>query len=152
MDPWKSYCARMETRGLDRREAALKRERRFLGGRMPTSLSYHKLTVDGAEREMAVINSDDLTLKTLCSRPGEDIPHGGLVRWMDNYWLITEKDANNEVYTRAKMRQCNYLLRWVDDRDNILERWCVVEDGTKLKRVQRAIVWRIGNSTQKEPL
>lgn len=63
--------------------------------------------------------------------PDEDLPHGGLVEWMNNRWLIIEKDANNEVYTRCKMRQCNYLLRWVNPSGMIVERWCIIEDGTK---------------------
>ena len=66
----------------------------------------------------------------------EDVHHGGLVQWMNSYWLITEKDFNTEVYTRAKMLQCNYLLKWVDDEDrSIHEQWCIIEDGTKLKWV-----------------
>ena len=80
---------------------------------------------------MAVINSDNLNLKALCTMPGEDLPHGGLVEWMGNHWLITEKDANNELYTKGTMKQCNYLLRWIAEDDTVVERWCVIEDGTK---------------------
>ena len=84
--------------------------------------------------------------------PGEDIEHGGLIRWADNYWLVTERDANNNVYARAKMIQCNYLLKWVSDDDKIYEQWCIVEDGTKLTRFLCAIVWYTGNGMQKELL
>ena len=66
--------------------------------------------------------------------PGEELRHGALVYWMQNYWLVIEKDYNVEVYTRAKMQQCNYLLRWVNDEGQIIERWCIIEDGTKLTR------------------
>ncbi len=99
--------------------------------KIPGSLSYHNAVIDGEQRELAIIDSDNLDTKTLCSMPGEDLPHGGLVEWMDNRWLIIERDANNEVYTKAKMRQCNYLLRWIADDGSIVERWCIVEDGTK---------------------
>ncbi len=50
---------------------------------------------------------------------------------MGNHWLITEKDANNELYTKGTMKQCNYLLRWIAEDDTVVERWCVIEDGTK---------------------
>jgi hypothetical protein len=50
---------------------------------------------------------------------------------MDNYWLVTERDVNMTVYTRAKMVQCNHLLRWVSEDDKICEQWCIIEDGTK---------------------
>lgn len=95
---------------------------------------------------MAIINSDNLDIKTLCSLPGEDIRHGSLVEWMDQHWLVIEKDANNEVYTRAKMQQCNYLLRWINSDGEIIERWSIVNDGTKLKRIIWCVMaWHTGN-------
>lgn len=99
--------------------------------KVPESLSYHETaTVNGEPRRLAIINSDNLDTKTLLSLPEEDLPHGGLVYWRDNFWLITAKDANNELYTRCTMRQCNHLLRFISG-GNIIERWCIVEDGTK---------------------
>ena len=29
------------------------------------------------------------------------------------------------------MRRCNYYLKWINDKGNVIGRWCVVEDGTK---------------------
>lgn len=130
-NPWNLYQARLHARGDDRRDVTLIREQRFLSRKLPASLSYHQLMIDGVQRNCAVINSDNLDTKMLLSMPGEDITHGGIVEWMDNHWLITERDANNEVYTKATMRQCNYLLRWINHDHEILSRWCIVEDGTK---------------------
>lgn len=130
MSIWDTYKSRLNAHGGDRRSSVLERERRFLRAKLPASLSYHHMVIDGVERELAVINSDNLSQKTLCSMPGETLPHGGVVEWMGNHWLITELDANNELYSRAIMRQCNYLLRWIAD-GSIIERWCIVEDGTK---------------------
>jgi hypothetical protein len=121
----------LNAKGGDRRSATLQREQRFLNSKMPASLSYHQALINGEHRGLAIINSDDLTKKTLCTMPGEKLPHGGIVEWMDNHWLITELDANNEVYSKGIMRQCNYQLRWIADDGSIVERWCIVEDGTK---------------------
>lgn len=134
MNPWETYEARVDCVGRTKREITKRREQRFLDLKMPTSLSYHSLIIDGEPRELAVINSDNLNIKTLHTLPGEDLHHGGYVEWMDNHWLIIEKDANNELYTSAKMQQCNYLLKWIEEDGNIIERWCIVEDGTKLTR------------------
>ena len=131
MSVWDSYRARLNASGYDKRDSTIRREERFLRMKLPNSLSYHHLTVDGKPRDLAVINSDNMDLKTICSMPGEDIRHGSIVEWMGNRWLVTERDANNELYTKAKMRQCNYLLKWINDSGNIVERWCIVEDGTK---------------------
>lgn len=131
MNPWSVYKKKMESGGADMRNKTLVRERRYLAKNMPNSLSFHTAIVNGEERSLAIINSDNLDLKTLCTLPGEDLPHGGYVEWMGNHWIITEKDANNEVYTKCKMKQCNYLLRWVDEDNNVIERWCIIEDATK---------------------
>ena len=131
MGVWDTYISRMNAKGGSRRDAALQREQRFLRTKLPSSLSYHEVVVDGELRSLAIVNSDNLTKKNLCTLPGESLPHGGTVEWMDNYWLITDLDANNEIYSKGSMRQCNYPLRWIADDGKIIERWCIVEDGTK---------------------
>lgn len=133
MNPWATYCSRIASRGGTRREARMRREARTLSGKYPGSFAYHEMLIDGDIQKVAVINSDNLNLKTLCSLPGEDLRHGSTVSWMDNHWLIIGRDANNELYTKAAMQQCNYLLRWISKDGEIVERWCIVEDGTKLK-------------------
>ena len=135
MSLWDAYFSRLNARDGDRRSAVLQREQRFLNAKLPASLSYHQAVINGEHRSLAIINSDNLNQKTLCTLPGETLPHGGLVEWMDNRWLITELDANNEVYSKGIMRQCNYQLRWIADDGTIVERWCIIEDGTKLKHI-----------------
>lgn len=131
MNPWDVYHSRLSSRGITKRDATLQREKRFLDMKLPSNLSYHDILVDGSVRNFAVINSDNPDTKTLISLPGEDIPHGSIVDWMDSKWIVTMRDANSELYTKGTMRQCNYLLRWVADDRKIIERWCIVEDGTK---------------------
>lgn len=82
-------------------------------------------------QKVAIINSDNLDEKTIFSMPHEDIELGSLVYWMGNRWLVYERDANTTVYTRAKLIQCNHLLKWISSDGEIMEQWCVVEDGTK---------------------
>lgn len=132
MSVWDSYEALAEVRGLTRRDTRLQREKRYLTTKLPDNLSYFTVTIDGVSQEVAIVNSDNLDQKYIYSMPGEDIKHGGMVYWMDCYWLVYEKDANREIYTRAKLLQCNYLLKWVDHDGIIREQWCNVEDGTKL--------------------
>lgn len=131
MDYWKTYRSRLDSRGHTPRDAVLRREQRFLAQKLPKHLSYHQATINGAPTPVAIINTDNMDIKHIISMPGENLPHGGLVDWMDNKWLIIEKDANNEVYTKAKMRQCNYLVKWINEAGMIIQRWCVVDDGTK---------------------
>lgn len=132
MDVWDLYQKKASIRGLTKRDTLLRREGRLLEANIPDSLSYHSITINDEPQDVAIINSDNLNIKTIYSMPNQSLPCGGLVYWMDNHWLITEKDANNEIYTKAKMLQCNFLLKWIDDSGVIHEQWCVIEDGTKL--------------------
>ena len=162
MSVWDTYQSQAEVRGMAKREATLKREVRTINSRLPDSLSYQLVDIYDGEhgynitseenqaakivQNVAIVNSDNLNEKTIFALPGEDIENGSLVFWMDNYWLVVERDANTTVYTKAKLLQCNHLLRWVTDNDLICEQWCVVEDGTKLERIYAcAIVWHTGN-------
>ena len=131
MNEFDLYKERMRVRGLTRRDTALQREQRMILDKMRHSLSFHHAIVNDEERDVVIINSDNLNEKMIYALPGEDIANGAYVDWMNQMWLVTEKDYNNEVYTRAKMFQCNYLLKWVDSEHVIHEQWAFIEDGTK---------------------
>lgn len=150
---WDRYSNRVTVRGDSVRSDTLAREKSRLKYMLQNSLSYHTvyfyedsiIKINQSEscdvvndnriiQNIAIINSDNLDEKYVYSLPDEDVQIGDLFYWSDNYWLITERDANTEVYTRAKALQCNYLLKWVevtDDGPQIIEQWCHVEDGTK---------------------
>ena len=132
MTPWEIYKSRVSVRGNTRRDAALIREQRNINSKLVHSLSYQQAVVDGEQRDVAIVSTDNLDIKHIYSMPSEDIRHGAIVDWFDNHWLVIEKDYGNEVYTKAKMQQCNHLLKWIDEHNNIHEQWCIVSDGTKL--------------------
>lgn len=131
MSAWDEYESRIDVRGGNKRNAFKRREIHNILSHLPDNMSYTDVTIDGIPQTVAIINSDNLDEKTILSLPGEDIKHGGLVEWMDNRWLVVEKDANRTLYTHAKLQQCNYLLKWVSEDLVIHEQWCYVEDGTK---------------------
>lgn len=147
MGEWDVYQNRMGVRGNTRRSSHLNRELQSIARHLPDNLSYTEAVIYQPEhcfnvpaddvsefairQNVAVINSDNLNEKMIMAMPGEEIENGSLVHWMDQYWLISEQDANNTVYRRNKMLQCNYLLKWIDDEHQIYEQWVAVEDGTK---------------------
>ena len=162
MGEWDVYQNRMGVRGNTRRQSHLSRELQSIASHLPDNLSYTEAVIympehcfnvpedDVSEfairQNVAVINSDNLNEKMIMAMPGEEIENGSLVHWMDQYWLVAEQDANNTVYRRNKMLQCNYLLKWIDAEHQIYEQWCAVEDGTKLRHViWHVIAWHIGN-------
>lgn len=131
MSIWDSYESRMTAYGSTKREALLKRELHLLESKLKDSLSYHSVVIDGDPHDVAIVNSDNIDEKVIYSTAKNVIQGGELVVWMDNYWLVVECDANSEVYTKAKLQQCNYLLKWIDTNAIIHEQWCIIKDGTK---------------------
>lgn len=131
MNPWDIYQSRMESTGTTKRDTWLRRERRFLMSKLPDSLSFFTVNINETDKDVAIVNTDNLNEKFIYSFPGDNLDPGEVVKWMDNHWLITERDESSEVYTRAKMIQCNYLLKWIDSDHIIHEQWCIIEDGTK---------------------
>ncbi len=83
------------------------------------------------EQSIAIINTDSLNEKSVKTLPDENLEQGSLIFWQGNHWLVTEKNADTELYTSAKILQCNHLLRWITNDGVVCEQWCVVEDGTK---------------------
>lgn len=152
MGVWDVYEDRINNSGATKREAFLKREQRALNTKAKDSLSYQTVTVytqdnsynissEEAQKksfiqDVTIINSDNLDEKTLITLPGEDMDCGNIIYWDGNYWIVEERDANTTIYTKTKLRQCNHLLKWVDpENKQIIEQWCYIEDGTKLKHV-----------------
>ena len=150
MNVWDVYEDRINNSGATKREAFLKREQRTLNIKTKDSLSYQTVTVytqdnsynissEEAQKksfmqDVTIINSDNLDEKTLITLPGEDMDCGNIIYWDGNYWIVEERDANTTIYTKTKLRQCNHLLKWVDpESKQIIEQWCYIEDGTKLK-------------------
>lgn len=131
MNPWKIYESRIASSGVSIRDAMLRRTRRLIGEKAEDGLFFQSVLIDGTEQSVTVISSDNLNEKTIISMPAETIRAGATVYWMENFWLVTEVDADITVHTKAKMVQCNYLLKWVDDDAQIHEQWCVIEDGTR---------------------
>ena len=131
-DIWNTYKALYTVNGTTNRERALNINKSHISSKAQDSLSCHEVLIDGVSQKVTILNKrEDVSLKKICALPGDSLPHGGIVDFADGKWLITELDSNDELYASGLMKRCNYLLKWLDIDGNIIERWCVVEDGTK---------------------
>lgn len=147
MSVWSTYEGRLAAHGETKHDASFLREMRYINRKLPDNLSYQTVTIfDTAhsfnieseamvsasfEQNVAIINSDNLNEKYIFSMPQEELRCGCLIEWMDNHWILTELDANSTLYMRGKLLQCNHVLKWVNEKDEIIKQWCAVEDGTK---------------------
>lgn len=136
MSKWKAYVSRT---GVENNKSSnIKRETRLahmqeqMCRKAGSSLSYDEVIINGLSQQISIIDvSDDYNVKKIFSLPNESVEHGGLVVWNNSYWLITEVNPRKEAYSEGKMTQCNHVLKWIDDEGNIIEKWCIVVDGTK---------------------
>lgn len=101
MGVWDVYGSRITAKGLTKRGAAMSREKRNIRQNLIHNLSYQECVVDGESRFCGIINTDNFDKKTIISMPDEDLRHGAVVDWMDNHWLIIERDANTTLYTKC---------------------------------------------------
>lgn len=132
MSAWDTYKARLENSGNTKRKRALKHTQAYISYKITDSLSCHDVLINGVEQTVTILNnSESMALKKICALPGEKLTHGGIVDFANSKWLITEIDANTEVYSSGMMQRCNYLLKWLDKDGKVIEKWCIVEDGTK---------------------
>lgn len=131
MGVWDIYDSRIAAKGSTKRGATIKREKRYIYEHLVDNPSYHDCIVDGEPRVCGIIDTDNLDKKTIISMPNEDLRHGALVEWMDNHWLIIERDVNTTMYTKCVMQQCNYFLKWIDPDGKICGQWAYVNDSTK---------------------
>ena len=132
MGVWDAYKTRLAVSGLTEREHAKAREKSYMERKFVNSLSYHNVLVNGNPQGVLILNQrKDINTKKICALPDQPLPHGGFVDFADSKWLITELDSNDEIYATAMMRRCNYLLKWINRKGKLIEKWCVVEDGTK---------------------
>lgn len=136
MNAWDWYSSRIESLGGNQHEAIYRREVRTITDKIKNSLSYSSVTIDDIQQDVAIVSSKNMNEKRIMSLPGESITPGGLVYWMDHYWLITDKDADVNVYEKATMTQCNHILRWIGEDGILHEQWCVISDGTKLEHTR----------------
>lgn len=135
MSVWSTYEARFAHGNQDmdpKWNSAQDHIRSRMRRKIVASLSYKRVKCEGHNMEMAIVDiSNDFSTKKIFSMPGETLPHGSIVEWEDSFWLITELNAAKDLCTEGKMRRCNYYLKWINDKGDIIGRWCVVEDGTK---------------------
>jgi len=143
MGAWDDYSSRINATGATKRSATIAREKRHIEHMIVDNPSYttvylypaaygHNISSATAisnrvTKNVSIINTSKPNEKKMISMPGEDIDAGSLISWMNEYWLVTERDSNTTIYTTTKIVQCNHLLKWLDTvADETISQWCVI--------------------------
>ena len=113
--------------GADPKEQISHRTRRRIWQLSNTNPSFKTVMFDDKfERQLAIISQqkNDSRVKTVCAMPHEKIFEGQIFTWNKSHWLITEVDVDSDLYMRGTAHWCNLLLRWQNEKAEIIERWC----------------------------
>lgn len=128
---WEDYESRRTIIGRSKHDKRVEHTRLSMKRRMLDSPSCRMVKINGKDQVVMIVHKAELNQKKIFSLPGEHLVHGGIVDFCDSKWLICEMDGDNIIYDKAIMKRCNHVLRWINKDGELIERWCVVEDGTK---------------------
>lgn len=117
------YNARLSILGNSRREREIRKKQDYVIRNGIQSPSLKNVLIEGEERQLFVNTGTKPYYKEIQSLPNEVFYVGQIVEWEDNHWLIMDSDFDDEVYVDGTMDQCNYCLRWQNEKLDIIERW-----------------------------
>ena len=123
------YIERMSHHGTTRRERTVSQMREYLSRRLPESISYKPVKLNGVDTSLVIDKGTKPYYKKYRSLPKTDpdfhpVVVGDYIEWAGVYWIVINADSDDELFIDGELYQCNYLLRWQDEMGNIIERWC----------------------------
>lgn len=124
------YKARINLYGSTQRERLLNRQKKLLSNKLPNSLSYKDILLNGEPSQLIINSGTQPYYKEFESLPGQDINIGDYVEWANSHWLVVTCDYDDELYKDGKLNQCNWLLKWQNEDGRIIERWAVVSSSS----------------------
>lgn len=125
------YEERINLYGTTQRERLLNRQKQLLSNKLPNSLSYKDILLNGEPSQLVINTGTQPYYKEFESLLGQEINIGDYVEWANSHWLVVTCDSDDEVYRDGKLNQCNWLLKWQNDKGEIIERWAVVNSASK---------------------
>lgn len=146
---FEDFRDRMERRGGSIREANLRQSVKIMEAGFSDSYTKRTVQVVGEDdtREARIISDSKTTIRggngnyTIQFRDGfypsagtyVDIPD---VKNIMRRWLIMY-ESDDTVFPKHMIKKCNYLLKWKNSHNDIVERWCVVSDNVRLSDGER---------------
>lgn len=125
---YSSYASILMTDGTTKRDRVISKARHDTNILAPDSPAYKTVEIDGNQRNMVIISSTVTNSKIIQSMPGDDFEIGQIMVWSKSHWLITERDADDEITVRGKIELCNRSIQWQNDESKqIVSRWGVVD-------------------------
>lgn len=126
-----AYYERLTSRGRTRRERQMSWLMRDISEEVSDLLSYRTVQLRGKKVDMVIESTEVASTKKFIIPTEVEIGYGDYVVWDGVYWIVTERDFDDEIYIKGKMAQCNYYLQWQNEVGDIVGRWCVINQVTR---------------------
>ena len=98
--------------------------------------SCKKVMVNGEERYLTIVSTENKDTKHFSCMPNEHIERGGIIEWynIERYgvikqygtWMVTSTDSDEDVYQKGIMKRCNYELKWMNENKEIITRPSII--------------------------
>lgn len=131
MSYWDTYNERINLDGNTQRDRVINRFKSQLQRKAPSNPSYKPIKLNGEETYLVINSGTQKYYKEFEAMPCQDINIGDYVEWANSYWLVTGCDSDDEIYKDGKLEQCNWLLKWQNEKGEIIERWAVIMSASK---------------------
>ena len=123
-----SYNKILGMHGTSTRDRVVYNAKRDAEVKGPQSPAYKTVEIDGVKHAIEIISTTIANAKTIRSMPGDDFTPGSIVLWSGSHWLITERDADDEITVRGRIEQCKRQVVWQNPATHtILSRWATVD-------------------------
>lgn len=57
-----------------------------------------------------------------------DAPRGRYYKWNNNYWMVYETTTDLETISTCNIRRCNNWLKWLNDKGEVIQYPCIIDD------------------------
>ena len=125
---YETYAAMLDRHGSTRRDRMVEKSKRDTLRMGPDSPAYKEVEIEGIPHHMMIISSTVTNQKIIRTMPGDNFEIGKIMLFSKSHWLITERDADDEITVRGKIELCNRSIQWQNhETGEIITRWAVVD-------------------------
>ena len=116
---------------------------------VPFDFTFHKIDawVDNVTEATLNAEKDDSDYKVLFFK---DCTHksmrGRYYKFSNNYWVVYSDSSEEESISSVKVRRCNNILKWVDDKGILYEYPCVIDYSLSSTNAQTSRLIQQANS------
>lgn len=116
MDIFDKYSKRIGESLNSNAKAQIEKNIRLMEINFKTSPSFYVVDIDGDEVDTIITKTKNFEVKTIHFRHNYNPQVGSVIDFKDQYYILTEKDSD-EVYTFAKMQECNNTISLISGED-----------------------------------